>query len=83
MAYQVGDTTLPEAMLIDTFRKLMDIVDGSACGQLTRLGKTVDRNGKVGCSPDIKTLIAIQPWKLCMLTYQRLLQLESLDGVLC
>ncbi|CAK0840601.1 unnamed protein product, partial [Prorocentrum cordatum] len=80
MVHQVGDTTLPEAMLIDTFRNLMDIFGKSTCGQLTRSGKTVGQNGKVGCSPDVKTLISIQPWKLCMLTHQLLFQFKSLDG---
>ena len=67
---------------LDKFRKLMDIVDGSVYGQVTRLGKVVESDGRLKCTPDIQSLAGLQPWKLSMMTYKTVFRLKGIDGVL-
>ena len=72
---------MKDVPLVNTFKRLMDIIDGTTYGQLNRLGKKVSTDGTVSRSPDLKRLVHIQQWKLCIKTHQKLFQLRSLDGV--
>ena len=81
MVFQSEQATTADKLLADTFKELMDIVDGSIYGQISRLGKTVDSNNKIGCSPDVKTLMTNHTWRLCMTTYQELFQLNCFKAL--
>ncbi|CAK0830168.1 unnamed protein product, partial [Prorocentrum cordatum] len=82
LAFQTSAPTLEDNRNLDTFRRLMDIVDGSIYGQMTRLGKTIGQDGQTKCTAYIKTLVNLQPWKLSMITHETIFQLKGIDGVI-
>ncbi|CAK0840390.1 unnamed protein product, partial [Prorocentrum cordatum] len=81
-ATNISELKTDDQQMLNTLGRLMDIVDGSIYGQVTRLGRTITQDGQVKCSPDAKTLVNLQPWKLSMMTYRTIFHLKSLDGIL-
>ena len=61
--------------------KLMDLVDGTAYGQYTRLGKTFNGNTMV-CFPPVEQLRLVIHWTLCLQICKKVFHLKSVDGLL-
>ncbi|CAK0800448.1 unnamed protein product, partial [Prorocentrum cordatum] len=75
-AYLLQDTTDSSNLT-----KLMDLVDGTAYGQYTRIGKIFD-GSSMTCSPSVSQLRLVKHWCLCLQIYQRVFHLKSVDGLL-